>query len=585
MRKIYALLSLFLIFIVNEKLDAQAVSGYVFAPSAGTYTALTGTTTSTATGDDGTQNVPLGFSFVFGGVAYSNAVISTNGAIKLAVDGTTGFGASWTNALGNAYGAPIIAPAWDDNNASGGSVYSTDGGATYTNLITYLGGATGPLNTGGSSLGSFTPGAEQWAEKTVDLPIGTNRIRFRGVSAFGNNLYLDNISVQPTPSCLPVTGVVNALAVSPTTVIVSFNSPGTAFVVEYGAPGFTPGTTNTPGVGGTVVFGASSPITVNGLAAGTTYDFYVRRICIPGVDFSTNKKATATTLCAATNIPYVQNFETSTPLIGFPTCTSMEDVNGNSGPTPNTGGGRWITNNIAQTYVSPTKSLWYIYDLVNPARADAAAGVGPTGTVSDATGFNQLYSVGNGNWTIAMRDYVGFDAGTLTSWSITITYQFLNPAVTWTPVSGLFTNSTATTAYTAGTDAPTVYAKPTGTTVYTATATGSGGCTTSATATVTVNPLPVIALGAIPDTVCISDGVIQLPATPVGGNWTGIGVSGNTFIPTATAVGTYTLTYSYTNASGCSATTTKRIAVKDCPERIRLLRDDALVLYPNPNLG
>src|SRR6185436_21015684 len=105
MRKIYsALLSLFLFLIVNTKLNAQAVGTYVFVPSSGTYTPLAGATTSTATGDDGTENVALGFNFVFGGVTYTNAVISTNGAIKLATDGTTGFATSWTNALGNTYG-------------------------------------------------------------------------------------------------------------------------------------------------------------------------------------------------------------------------------------------------------------------------------------------------------------------------------------------------------------------------------------------------------------------------------------------------------------------------------------------------
>ena len=826
--------------------------------------------------------------------------------------------------------------------------YSTDGGNTYSSLITYLGGTNGPLNTGGSSLAAFTPAPEQWVEKAVDLPIGTNRLRFRGVSDFGNNLYLDNISVQPTPSCLPVTGAVTALAVSPTSVIVSFNSPGTAFLVEYGLSGFTPGTTNTPGAGGTIQPTAGSPVTIGGLNPGTAYDFYVRRVCIPGVDFSTNKKATATTLCAATTVPYTQNFETATPLIGFPTCTSMEDVNGNSGPTPNGGGGRWITNNIAQTYVSPTKSLWYIYDLVNSARggndwfylqglnltagvsyrvkayykssdaptwfekfeikygtlahssamtnliysnpgtstnvaspfdslvadftpsasgvyyvgfhnisdpdqaflfiddisvtvspkvdvgitgltmpslncpasgvfvkakvknfntvplnfatypitvnatitgagagtltttlsaddgilapgevrevylapsfnfaaagiynittttvspddpvvgndayttsfnvnpnptaptitpsaaaiciggqvqlntqftnppppavtlpaissgaitvnvpdasavgathtlvvnsvpagatvtgisvlinmthtwdgdmafnlkapnnkvlnlfnqrggggdnfvnmvissasatslatgappftgtftADGTIGVGPTGFVSDVNTFQAISGTGNGNWTLAMRDYAGGDLGILTSWSITITYQMLNPVVTWTPVTGLFTNATATTAYPAGTDAYTVYAKPTVSTVYTATATNSAGCTATGTATVTVNPLPAITVGNIPDTVCISDQVIQLPATPVGGSWSGIGTSGNTFIPPSTAVGTYTLTYSYTSALGCTGTATKRIAVKDCPERIIRLSDNAIILYPNPNLG
>ncbi|HEY6504072.1 MAG TPA: fibronectin type III domain-containing protein [Chitinophagaceae bacterium] len=828
--------------------------------------------------------------------------------------------------------------------------YSTDGGATYTSLITYNGGTGGPLNTAGAVLPAFTPSVTQWAEKAVDLPVGTNRLRFRGVSAFGNNLYLDNIKVELTPSCLPVVGAVTALSTTPTSVIISFTPPASGptvgYIVEYGPPAFTPGTDNTPGAGGTLVLGPGSPITVPGLTPSTTYDFYVRRICIAGVDFSTNKKVTATTLCPATNIPYVQNFETSVPLVGFPTCTSMEDVNGNSGPTPNGGGGRWITNNIAQTYVSPTRSLWYIYDLGNPARggddwfylqglnltagvtyrvkayykgsdaptwfekfeikygnaahssamtnliysnpgtttavanpfdsliadftpsatgvyyigfhnisdpdqaflfiddisvriapvadvgisgitlpslncptsgvfvqarirnyntvvhnfatypvtvtanitgagtgtltttinagtlaagaemqvylnpaynftaggiytittatssafdsepgndanittvnvnpnppapvitpavaqlcvggqvqlntqftnppppavtlpavssgaitvnvpdgnavgathtlsvsgvpagatltgisvtinlthtwvsdmvvnlrgpnnnvlnlfnarggsgdnmtnmvissasttslatalppftgtfaADAVNGVGPTGNVSNVTSFAGLYSIGNGNWTLAMRDLVGLDVGILTSWSITLTYQMLNPVVTWTPVAGLFTNATATTAYTAGTDLYSVYAKPAATTTYTATATTLAGCTATGTATVTVNPLPSITIGSIPDTVCISDPVIALPATPVGGNWTGIGVSGNTFIPPATAIGTYTLTYSYTSEFGCVNTATKRIAVKDCPERIIRLSDNAVILFPNPNNG
>src|SRR5690242_2168381 len=117
MRKIYIALLSFVVFsLFTSTLKAQ-VSTYAFTPSSGTYSALTGTTTSTATGDDGTQNVAIGFPFVFGGVSYPNVVISTNGAIKLAPDGTTTFPTAWTNALGNAYGAAVIGAIWDDNNA------------------------------------------------------------------------------------------------------------------------------------------------------------------------------------------------------------------------------------------------------------------------------------------------------------------------------------------------------------------------------------------------------------------------------------------------------------------------------------
>src|SRR6185503_16234405 len=79
--------------------------------------------------------------------------------------------------------------------------------------------------------------------------------------------------------------------------------------------------------------------------------------------------------------------------------------------------------------------------------------------------------------------------------------------------------------------------------------------------------------------------LIALVGSPVGGTWSGVGVSGTNFVPPSTAVGTYTLTYTYTSPAGCTVTATKKIAVKDCPERMILLRDNALILYPNPNTG
>jgi len=109
---------------------------------------------------------------------------------------------------------------------------------------------------------------------------------------------------------------------------------------------------------------------------------------------------------------------------------------------------------------------------------------------------------------------------------------------------------------------------------------------TSNAVTLTVNALtPVTATDLFNRRICLSDTLVPLVGSPVGGSWSGIGVSGYNFIPGATAIGTYTLTYSYTNAAGCVSTDTTVAKVVDCPERIRLLRDDAVILYPNPNNG
>jgi subtilisin-like proprotein convertase family protein len=108
----------------------------------------------------------------------------------------------------------------------------------------------------------------------------------------------------------------------------------------------------------------------------------------------------------------------------------------------------------------------------------------------------------------------------------------------------------------------------------------------SAAATLTVNPIPVVTVTNLSTRrICISDTLVPLEGTPSGGSWSGIGVSGFNFVPTATAVGTYTLTYTFTNTFGCTNRATTNVTVIDCPERIRLLRDNAVILFPNPNNG
>jgi hypothetical protein len=110
---------------------------------------------------------------------------------------------------------------------------------------------------------------------------------------------------------------------------------------------------------------------------------------------------------------------------------------------------------------------------------------------------------------------------------------------------------------------------------------------TSNAATLTVNVVPVVTVGALPSRICLTDTLISLQGlgSPVGGSWSGVGISGFNFMPMATGVGTYTLTYSFTNTAGCTGTATVVAKVEDCPERIRVLSENAVLLYPNPNNG
>lgn len=117
----------------------------------------------------------------------------------------------------------------------------------------------------------------------------------------------------------------------------------------------------------------------------------------------------------------------------------------------------------------------------------------------------------------------------------------------------------------------------------------TNGCaqsTTSGAAILTVNASPVVvATDLFANRICISDTLVPLNGTPVGGSWTGVGVSGFNFVPASTAIGSYVLTYTYTNAAGCTVRDTTLAKVIDCPERERLLSDDGVLVYPNPNNG
>src|SRR5690606_3822410 len=94
--------------------------------------------------------------------------------------------------------------------------------------------------------------------------------------------------------------------------------------------------------------------------------------------------------------------------------------------------------------------------------------------------------------------------------------------------------------------------------------TDANGCAASATTTITVNALPVVDAGTYAP-VCIHAPAITLAGTPVGGTFSGAGVTGNSFDPNAAGAGTHTITYNYTDANGCAASATTDITVNPIP--------------------
>ncbi|WP_159447552.1 SdrD B-like domain-containing protein [Maribacter arcticus] len=102
----------------------------------------------------------------------------------------------------------------------------------------------------------------------------------------------------------------------------------------------------------------------------------------------------------------------------------------------------------------------------------------------------------------------------------------------------------------------------------------ANGCAKTLTFTLTGPPLPSVTLTPFASVLNTDAAFTLTGGSPVGGTYSGPGVIGNTFNP-AIGVGTYAITYSYTDSNGCSNTATQSITVTTETSNSALLVLDA----------
>ncbi len=185
-------------------------------------------------------------------------------------------------------------------------------------------------------------------------------------------------------------------------------------------------------------------------------------------------------------------------------------------------------------------------------RADATAQGSLIGSPAVTTQtFSNLFSVINGNWLIRAYDDEATDDGSLNNWSIMIYYTGpVQGSFSWLPVNGLNVASGTT-----------VTASPASTTTYTATSTNVFGCSNATDVTVAVSVLPTVSFSGLASSYCTTSSQVTLSGSPVGGSFSGPGITGNIFDPAAAGTGTHSITYSYTDGNGCSNSTTQQVTV------------------------
>jgi len=120
--------------------------------------------------------------------------------------------------------------------------------------------------------------------------------------------------------------------------------------------------------------------------------------------------------------------------------------------------------------------------------------------------------------------------------------------------------------------------------------TNASGCTTSAMDTIVVNPLPVVTLVLGDASACINETAFALSGgSPVGGTYSGTGVSGGNFDPTNPGgTGPKTITYTYIDpVTGCQDDATATLTVNALPvvslADTNVCPGGNIILFPSPN--
>ncbi|HQZ75786.1 MAG TPA: hypothetical protein PLO70_14800, partial [Chitinophagaceae bacterium] len=335
------------------------------------------------------------------------------------------------------------------------------------NADTYAWTPSGGLNTTTGTTVIATP-----TVTTVYTVTGT-------ITATGcqNSASVTVLGTPATPAITPAAPVICAGTIQPLTV-----AP-TTFTVTYSGAALTiPGTGTGAGTGAPA---SVYPAVVN-ISGLPTSGVRVKSIAINGLSHT-----------FPSDIDMVVQSPTGTNVVIMSDAGGGTDiVNGN------------LVFDDAAASLLPATIVSGTYRPTNAAGPDAFPAPGPGSITQVNPPLSNFTGNFNGNWNLFVVDDLGGDAGSLTSWTIT----FEVPTAIWSPATGLYSDPAATVPYVAGTAASTVYflQSPAVTTNYTYTVTNTLGTCSSgpASVTVTVNPVPTIAVG--PNNQC---GPVTLTAT------------------------------------------------------------------------
>lgn len=120
----------------------------------------------------------------------------------------------------------------------------------------------------------------------------------------------------------------------------------------------------------------------------------------------------------------------------------------------------------------------------------------------------------------------------------------------------------------------------------TVTANNTCGSSSPQTLPVIVNALPNVSLTLLIDSFCLNSPPLALSGgSPSGGVFTGPGVSGGNFDPSVSGIGSFIITYTFTDVNSCTNTATDNIVVDACLGFEESNEAAQMLIYPSPTTG
>ena len=266
---------------------------------------------STSTGTSSSPTVPNCWSFIDGGSGYG--YVSSSGANSF-------YFYNYSDMSGDYI---LVSP--ETNALSSGTnrvSFDVDGSMSQALIVGTL---SDPADSSTfTAIETITLATNNYESYVVNIPAGTDSyIGFKhGQTGLYDSYYLDNITVEPIPSCLEPTAV-SAASITATSAEISWTSDDSSFnveVVDVTAGGTATGTATNSGV--------TSPYSLSGLDSNTEYEVYVQTDCGSGDTSPWAGPVSFTTACdAISSFPWTEDFESvTTPAL--PSCFS--ELNNNS---------------------------------------------------------------------------------------------------------------------------------------------------------------------------------------------------------------------------------------------------------------